>query len=91
MKKQRKHKSEPLPRTVMEARALGYLEDGTSDECENFLTPNATIITGYVDLCHEIPSLNPRLRVPFTAKWTYGPPEMDPEGKPSIVHKKGKP
>ena len=77
MKKQRRPEKETRPpRNIMEARALGYTEERHSDECEDFLTPNKMILTGYVDLTYSH-DMNPPLRVPFTARYSYGRPELD--------------
>lgn len=77
MAKSKREQKSRSPRSFMEARALGYTEKGLSCNSEEFVTPQKTILKGYVDLrCPH--GLNPPLRVPFTAKYSYGRSELDP-------------
>lgn len=90
MKKQRKHE-QSLPRSVMEARAAEYEEEGLSDYSEKFLTPHTTILKGYMNFTYAR-DLKPRLRVLFTARYSFGRPEIDPRTAPRSESKtvKGK-
>jgi hypothetical protein len=67
-KRQRRQEQTPrLPRTYMEAVALGHEDSGSHDYVETYPTPNVRVEKGYAELGDGID-------VPYVATFRYGRP-----------------
>ncbi len=67
-KRQRRQEQTPrLPRSYMEAVALGHKDEGSHDFIEKFLGPNVRVEKGYAELDDGID-------VPYIATFRYGRP-----------------
>jgi len=63
--------SEPMPQSMEEALALGWIVEGTSGAT---ISGDERIETGTVDLAKDVGMLGPSLRIPYRAEYTYGQP-----------------
>ncbi len=73
-----------LPRTFFEARAFGFIDDGSENyEGESFPEPNTRIVKGEAEMTASDIAIRAtgELVVPFVATYRYGRPRRPREPK----------